>query len=310
MSFVKCPKCGMTQMARDTCRACGKPLGPAPPPVAHSSVPIPAAPVTRPAPSAEAAPAAARAGGAIDPAFDHDRFLLRQPLISLNAKYEVWDESGTPILFIERPAHLGRNLLATLAGLGAGGVVFVAAMAITIALEGSDLGMLIAILGILAAGFVAVLVGVALSQKRHVTFYRDATKTERLLAIQQDQKFTFLIQTFTIQDAQGGVLGIARKNWLSDILRKKWRVQSLDGQPLFEAREDLVHAILSRVVAKLFPMDFHFHAAGSPEELGSFNRKLTIRDRYVLDLAPDRNRLIDRRLGLALGVLLDTGERR
>lgn len=309
MSFVKCPKCGMTQMARETCRACGKALGAAPPPIARSvseTRPAPAPVVASPA----AAPVAARADGPLDPAFDRDRFLLKQPLISINSKYEVWDEAGTPILFIERPAHLGRNLLAMLAGLAAGAVVFAGAIAITALLEGSDLGMLISVLGLFAAALVAVVVGVTLSQKRHVTFYRDATRAEKLLSVRQDQKFTLLVQTFTIQDAQGGVLGIARKNWLSDVLRKKWRVLDPEGRPLFEAREDLVHALLSRLVAKLFPMNFHFHAPGLPEELGSFNRKFTIRDRYVLDLAQDRNRLIDRRLGLALGVLLDTGERR
>jgi len=33
-------------------------------------------------------------------------------------------------------------------------------------------------------------------------------------------------------------------------------------------------------------------------------------DRYVLDLKADRARELDRRVALALGVMLDTGERR
>jgi hypothetical protein len=43
---------------------------------------------------------------------------------------------------------------------------------------------------------------------------------------------------------------------------------------------------------------------------GEFNRNFTLFDRYVLDLSRDRPRLIDRRLAIALGVLLDTGENR
>ena len=43
---------------------------------------------------------------------------------------------------------------------------------------------------------------------------------------------------------------------------------------------------------------------------GEFNRNFTIFDRYVLDLTRDRPRTIDRRLAVALGVLLDTGEHR
>jgi hypothetical protein len=45
-------------------------------------------------------------------------------------------------------------------------------------------------------------------------------------------------------------------------------------------------------------------------ELGEFKRKLTILDRYVLDLGADRARTLDRRIAVAMGVMLDTGERR
>jgi hypothetical protein len=44
--------------------------------------------------------------------------------------------------------------------------------------------------------------------------------------------------------------------------------------------------------------------------VGEFRRKLTILDRYVLDLTADRARAFDRRVAVALGVMLDTGERR
>ena len=43
---------------------------------------------------------------------------------------------------------------------------------------------------------------------------------------------------------------------------------------------------------------------------GEFNRNFTLFDRYVLDLSRDRPRMVDRRLAIALGVLLDTGENR
>jgi hypothetical protein len=44
--------------------------------------------------------------------------------------------------------------------------------------------------------------------------------------------------------------------------------------------------------------------------LGEFNRKFTLLDRYVLDLSRDRSNYLDRRIAIALGVMLDTGERR
>jgi hypothetical protein len=46
------------------------------------------------------------------------------------------------------------------------------------------------------------------------------------------------------------------------------------------------------------------------EVLGEFNRKFTVLDRYVLDLTGDEERVLDRRIAVAAGIMLDTGERR
>src|SRR3712207_5486385 len=53
-----------------------------------------------------------------DPAFDRDVFLLRQKALAISEKYTVSDEAGAPIVFVERPAHLLRNLLALVAAAG------------------------------------------------------------------------------------------------------------------------------------------------------------------------------------------------
>ena len=59
------------------------------------------------------------------------------------------------------------------------------------------------------------------------------------------------------------------------------------------------------------PLGRHAEGRGESDEvIGEFNRKFTILDRYVLDLKADGARSMDRRVALALGVMLDTGERR
>src|SRR5436309_14931015 len=58
-----------------------------------------------------------------DPVFDRDVFLLRQQLLRISEKYDVADEQGKKIVFVERPAHLLRHVGAILAGLAAGAVV-------------------------------------------------------------------------------------------------------------------------------------------------------------------------------------------
>ena len=45
-------------------------------------------------------------------------------------------------------------------------------------------------------------------------------------------------------------------------------------------------------------------------QIGKFDRKFTILDRYVLDMTAYPARTIDRRVAVAIGVMLDTGERR
>jgi hypothetical protein len=61
-----------------------------------------------------------------DPVFDRDIFLLRQQMLRISEKYDVADERGTNIIYIERPAHLLRNLGAAFAGIIAMVVVFTA----------------------------------------------------------------------------------------------------------------------------------------------------------------------------------------
>jgi uncharacterized protein YxjI len=257
-------------------------------------------------------PTAASADG-LDPAFDRDRFLLRQRALSVNAKYEVWDESGRPVLFVERPAFVLRNLGAMLAGLAAGAVVALVFFGAGAALPRSAPQVVSAglfILGAVLAIVALVVVAGLLAPKRHVTFYRDDAKRERLLEVLQDHKLFLVRHTYTVRDDAGGVLGILGKNVFTDILRKRWTCEAPDGRQLCVAKENMAHAIVSRLLGKLFPMNFEFHLMPGGELAGQFNRRFTLLDRYVLDLSADSSRRLDRRLALALGVMLDTGERR
>lgn len=261
-----------------------------------------------------APPVAARSGPATDPAFARDVFLLRQQLLRISEKYDVCDEQGNKIVFVERPAHLLQNLGALLAGLAAGiGAALIMALFAELArgtvLEG--VFVVLAIVGFLAA---LIFVGVGLSAKRHVTFYRDQTKREKLLEIIQDKKWQPITATYTVRDPAGTTLALLWKNYLYNLLRKRWYVKAPDGATLWMAKEDsVILSLLRRVIGPLFGLlrtNFIIVRPDTDDVVGEFNRKFAILDRYALDFKADPQRRVDRRVGLALGVMLDTGERR
>jgi hypothetical protein len=251
---------------------------------------------------------------AADPAFARDDFLMTQK-VAIDERYSITDEQGQPLVFVERPAYFLRNV----AALGAGAFVFFTITSLSTALvdampEGVLAGLM-ALLGVLAAPILGVLAWLSLSKKRHVSFYVGADKTApKALEVLQDHKVRFPTQTYTVRDDQGRRLGILSKNYLYNVFRKQWMVRDWRGKPVCVVKEDsIILSLLRRFLGPAFGLlrtNFVFLQFGNERELGEFRRKMTILDRYVLDLAPDQLKVLDRRLAIATAVLLDTGERR
>jgi hypothetical protein len=185
-----------------------------------------------------------------------------------------------------------------------------------IAPVGSVMRLVVALVGVLLIFVGAPAVGIALSVKRHVSFYRDESKRDRLLEIRQDKKFQPIMMTYTVRDARGRSIARLGKNILFNFIRKRWYVWApgAERRVLFLAKEDsIILSLLRRFLGPLFGLlrtNFIFLPAGTEDVIGEFKRKFTILDRYVLDMSADPQRLMDRRIALALGVMLDTGERR
>jgi hypothetical protein len=257
-------------------------------------------------------PGQAHAAATVDP-FDRDRFLFAQKLFSIHQTYHVFDESNRPILFVQRSSHWARRILAILGFVAT--VVLITAGAVGLAvLVTSDLAQLIimisgAVLGI-AAGVSAA---IWIMPKRHIEFYADESRQRLLLRIYQDQKWAWLVSTFTAADADDNLLGWYSKNVLTDIFRKRWKMFDPEGRLVCLGMEDSwVNAVLRRVFREYWPMrlNFIYVEPESGRKLGEFNRKFTLLDKYVLDLSADAGRTLNRCLALGMGVLFDTGEKR
>lgn len=131
-------------------------------------------------------------------------------------------------------------------------------------------------------------------------------------AFAQDSNIQLFTASYTVTGADGGRLALIYKKRLRNIFRKRWYGLGPDG-PLFTAQEDsIILSALRRMVLGflgLLHTDFMVYSPGG-QVLGEFNRRMTLRDRYVLDMTQDSLRSLDRRVALALGVMLDTGENR
>ena len=254
---------------------------------------------------------------AADPAFDRDVFLLRERVLTITSKYEVWDDRGTPILYVERPTFPVRTILAYLLGFLA--FTFVGSWVASVLPRGGEslVGPLLA----LAAGglgvFAFVVVSMSARPRRHVTVYRDDSRREVMLRVLQDQRLALLVRTYTVLAATGEILMRLRKSYVHNLIRKRWYVETPGGRVVALAVEDsIVLSLLRRVLGSFFGLlrtNFVLVWAGGEQDdtvLGEFNRKFTLLDRYVLDLTADPERRFDRRVAVALGVMLDTGERR
>ena len=109
------------------------------------------------------------------------------------------------------------------------------------------------------------------------------------------------------------VLAEFRKNTLWNLVRRRWLVRDAAGMLICRVLEDsIILSLLRRLVGSLFGIlrtNFIFLASDG-RVIGRLNRSFTLLDRYVLDLSFDPERTLDRRLAVAIGVMLDSGERR
>jgi hypothetical protein len=160
---------------------------------------------------------------------------------------------------------------------------------------------------------VTFVVSILLYKKRNVTIYRDKSKQDPILKILQDKKVEILTATFTLRDTNGD-LARFRKNYLYDIFRKRWNCYAPNGSLICVAKEDsLILSLLRRFLGTFFGLlrtNFIIVQGNSDRVIGEFNRNFTILDRYVLDMSADQQHILDRRIAIAIGIILDTGERR
>lgn len=147
--------------------------------------------------------------------------------------------------------------------------------------------------------------------RSNIHVYDGDAKNNELLTI-HDKAILDFNATFEVRDSSTQeLIGSLKRKGFSSILRRKWLIRDNLGQNMGQVYEDSAFkAFVRRFVpfGKIVKTDFVIEKGG--REVGKFIRKLSIQDRYVLDMTLDNPRTLDRRMAIAIGILLDSAEKR
>jgi uncharacterized protein YxjI len=152
--------------------------------------------------------------------------------------------------------------------------------------------------------------------KEDIRFFGDENETQELFRIKARSLFDIGGARYDVTDAAGAPIGVLEHVFRKSLFRSTWKVTDADGGEVVTAQErSLPMGIARRIVdfvpyGDLVPIPYNFDLVMDGKVIGHLNRKFQLRDRYVLDLSGDHDRRLDRRMGIALAIGLDTLQNR
>ncbi|MHA1214546.1 MAG: hypothetical protein ACTSPG_04575 [Candidatus Hodarchaeales archaeon] len=161
--------------------------------------------------------------------------------------------------------------------------------------------------------------------KTNITVWEsEGTSEGQESLIIKDEAMIDALGKFLVIDAKTNeTLALLNRHFLHSLWREKWTIRDPNtGEEIVEvvARSLPISLIRNlRWLPVLNAFDFFiqfirlqwdFIDCETGEKIGYFDRKLTIGDNYILDFTADKNNKIDPRVGVALGLILDSAEQR
>jgi hypothetical protein len=142
-----------------------------------------------------------------------------------------------------------------------------------------------------------------LAIREDLRFFADESESEELFRVKARQVVD-VGGRYDVTTPAGERIGVLQRRFAQTLLRTTWTILGPDEGPLAEVTESsMARAVLRRVVD--IPILYHFSILVDGKQVGEVKRVLTLRDRYVMRLGGDFDRRIDRRLAVALLVVLD-----
>ena len=157
-----------------------------------------------------------------------------------------------------------------------------------------------------------------LAFKEKVTFYTDEQKSAEAFTFRAE-KVMDVHGRYFVEDTDGQMLGMFRKEFKRSLLVSSWVLMDKDGTELFRVKEsNEVIAVLRRfigfvpligdlldLVMNFFKYHFSFIDLQTSVEIGQYQKTTLFRDHYSLSMTDDAWSKLDWRVFAAMGVALD-----
>lgn len=146
--------------------------------------------------------------------------------------------------------------------------------------------------------------------REDIRVYADEAKTQEVLAIKARQIIDFSAAFDVIDSASGQKIGALRRKGLASMLRDEWEILDVDDNVRGRLFEDSMGlALLRRLLTNLVPQNYDLffgdtRVADYKQNFNPFTYELN------LDFSMDTIGQLDRRLGVAAGILLGAIEGR
>jgi hypothetical protein len=166
-----------------------------------------------------------------------------------------------------------------------------------------------------AGGPVAFVRQKKLAIREDIRFYADENESQELFRIKARSAFDIGGARYDVFTGEERI-GVLEHLFKQSLIRSTWRIRGADDEEVAIAQErSLPMAIARRVVdfvpyGEWVPIPYNFDLLADGRAIGHMNRKLQLRDRYILDLSGDADRRLDRRLAIALAIGLDALQNR
>lgn len=140
--------------------------------------------------------------------------------------------------------------------------------------------------------------------REDIRVYSDEGKTQEVLMIKARQILDFSAAFDVIDSVAGQKVGALRRKGLASLLRDEWEILDLNDNPIGKLFEDSMGlALIRRFLTNLVPQNYDItigtnRVADLKQNFNPFSYQLN------LDFSMDIARQLDRRLGIAAGILL------